>query len=182
MENEKKEVEETEELEEDFEDEGDDTTDWKAEAMKARGLAKRYKTKLAKSKEAPEPSREPVPKTKEDKKAFDYAEKAYLKASGIQSDEYEFVLEVIQATGKTLDEVLDAKYFQADLKERREAKASKDAIPRGGKRSEAGARDDIAYWSNKPFSEVPRELKREVLKAREKREADLNKFTDTPVG
>ena|SRR3990167_4095185 len=145
------------------------------------GIKKRQFTKLAKELgiELPKPQSEKPKEVK--KEGFDYAEKAYLKSSGIAPDEFDFVMEVMQSTGKSLDDVLEAKYFQADLKERREAKASKDAIPTGTKRSSGSAKDEISFWLNKPFSEVPQELKREVLKAREKKEFSKSQFTDRSV-
>jgi hypothetical protein len=174
------EVEELSELPEITEGE-EDLTDWKALALRNHGIAKRLKTKLAKASEAkPEPKVEPEP---EDKK-IDYAEKAYLKASGIEPDEMDFVYEVMASTGKSLDEVLEAKYFQAELKERRETKAVKEAIPTGGKRSGTAARDTVEYHLSKgtPIMEIEDvKLRREVLNTRLKSEENKQKFSPEPV-
>lgn len=163
----------------------EDLTDYRALAAKNAGIAQRYKTKLEKAKldRKVEAKVEKVLENKI-KDSFDYAEKAYLKSEGITKDEFPLVLEVMQSTGKSLDEVLEAKYFQADLKERREAKASKDAIPTGSKRSSAGTRDSVDYHiANKtPLLQIEdTELRRKVLNQRIKQETTRSKFTDHPV-
>lgn len=159
-----------------------DTTDWKAEAQKARGIAKRNATRLAKLKETKVEL--PAEKTlKTEKKGFDYAEKAFLRSNDIKAEEYDFVQEVMASTGKSLDEVLEAKYFQAELRERREAKASKEAIPNGSKRSTGSARDTVEYWIAK--GELPpydqRELRHKVVKAKTELSRSKAKFTDRPI-
>jgi len=181
-------VDETLDEEEIEEEHDDDATDWKAEAMKARGIAKRNATRLAKLKKAAETKIEtttpPAKKEKEEeRKGFDYAEKAYLRSSGIHADEYDLVLEVMQSTGKSLDEVLEAKYFQAELKERREVKATRDAVPSGSKRSSPASRDSVEYWIAKgelpPRDQV--ELRRKVLRAKENSEERKSQFSDNPI-
>ncbi len=179
------EVEEIDEIVEEKDEEGNDTTDWKSLALKNQGIAKRLKTKLEKAKDkAKEPPKEiddkPEPK---EKQGFDYAEKAFLTANGIKIDEYPLVEEVMKSTGKSLEEVLEAKYFQAELKEMRELKASKDAIPSGSKRSVTSARDTVDYWISKgelPPLDQP-ELRRKVVQEKTKRAERGNKFTDNPV-
>ena len=83
-----------------------------------------------------------------------------------------------------MDEVLEAKYFQSELKERREAKASKDAIPTGAKRSTSAPATQVDYWIGKgelpPADQV--DLRREVVKARMKIEGSKSNFTDRPIG
>lgn len=158
-----------------------DDTDWKAEAIKARGMFKRAQTKLIKATE----KKVDVSQDNADKKSgFDYSEKAFLKASGISSDEYGLVQEAMQNTGKSLDELLDSKWFQAELKEVRSEKASKEAIPSGTKRSGSSSRDSVDYWIAK--GELPptdqRELRRQVVNARIKAEKEKSQFTDKPVG
>jgi len=180
-------VEEIEETKDEFEN---DTTDWKALALKNQGIAKRYQTKLQKRNKADtEKAKADLEKEKqsqnkkEDKKDFDYAEKAYLKAMGIEKDEFPFVKEAMQSTGKSLDEILDSKYFQSELKEKREEKASQDAIPSGTKRSGGSARDSVEYWLAKgemPPEDQPK-LRREVVNARIAAEERKTKFTDRPV-
>lgn len=170
-----------------------DTTDWKAEALRARdiakrnaGIAKRNATRLEKWKKTAEMKVETVadPVKKETKQqGFDYGEKAFLRANGIVASEYGLVQEVMQSTGKSLDEVLEAKYFQAALKEMREEQAAKDAIPSGSKRSTSHARDTVEFWIQKgempPRDQV--ELRRKVVEERIKAEQNRSTFTDNPV-
>ncbi len=168
-----------------------DTTDWKAKAQeshdalkKAQGMAKRFQTKLKKLGDPkPAPASDPKPNATPEKKGFDYAEKAYLKSSGIDATEFDLVKEVMEATGKDIDGVLGSKYFQADLKERREAKASDGATPSGSKRAGNSTRDSVDYWIAKgelPPLDQP-DLRRKVVNAKIKAAKDSSHFTKTPV-
>jgi hypothetical protein len=114
------------------------------------------------------------------KQSFDRADKAFLKASGIKSDEYDIVLEAMQNTGKDLEAVLDSKWFQVALRDQRDAQAVKEAIPSGSKRTSSPARDQMDYWVDKPFSEVPKEMRSKVLQEKRAR-ANRSNFTDLPV-
>jgi hypothetical protein len=167
-----------------------DTTDWKAiakqnqEALtKMQGMTKRFQTKLKKLTEAPKPQPEAQKQNQPEKKGFDYAEKAYLKSSGINSDEFDFVKEVMDATGKPLDQVLEAKYFQTELKERRDVKATADATPSSTKRAGNSTRNDVDYWIAKgelPPADQP-ELRRKVVNAKIVVAKGKNQFSDDPV-
>lgn len=179
MENEEKKVDEETDEEESTEEtkseaeESNESTAWKEEAYKLRGQLKRTLTKLEKLKVEPASKKE----------GLDYAEKAYLKSSGINQDEFNLVLEASQNTGKSIDDVLGSKWFQALLGEHRESKAVANAIPEGSGRSSSSARDSVEYWVAKgelpPPSEV--DLRRKVVNAKLKKEKDRNKFADIPV-
>ena len=100
---------------------GQDTFDWKAETFKRHGMAKRYKTDLQKlktdfeeykTKHPDKPIEEPKP---QDKKDFDLAEKSYLLASGIKKEQIPLVLEEMQKSGKSIDEILESPYFKEKL-------------------------------------------------------------------
>jgi hypothetical protein len=172
-------------------DEGqEDTTDWKAKAKSWHGSATRYKNQASRFKQELDEERKKSTAlatnnngSSSDKKGFDYGQKAFLRANGITPDEYELVQEVMSATGKSLEDVVDSKYFQAELKERRDAKASKDAIPSGTKRSASASRDQVEYWLAK--GELPpageRELRQKVVNAKLKAEQSKSQFTDNPV-
>ena len=181
MDNETKQVDEA--VEETLTDESVEEVNWEAKAKEAIGRAKRAETQLKKFKDVATEEISPA-KPKEKKEGFDYAEKAYLKASGLNPDEFDFAHEVMVSTGKSLDEVLEAKYFQSELKERRETKATKDAIPTGTKRSASAPATQVDYWINK--GELPpadqSDLRREVVKARMKIEGSKSNFTDRPIG
>jgi hypothetical protein len=183
------EIEPVEEIEETKDEFDNDTTDWKALALKNQGIAKRYQTKLQKKQEADKLAAKEAEeaKTKEkqpqDKKDFDYAEKSYLLSNGIKKDEITFVWEEHQKTGKSIDEILESKYFQNELRDKRELAETEEAVPRGTKRTAGSTRDTVEYWQAKgelPPRSQP-ELRRAVLNARIKKEEAASKFTDTPV-
>jgi hypothetical protein len=159
------------------------TTDWEAEAKKARGIAQRLRTKLTKATEkkieAPAPSNN-APQNK----GFDYGQLAYLTANGItEESEIAYVEAAIKDSGKSLRDLLGTKWFQAELKEQRDAKASQDAVPSSTKRSTSTSRDSVEYWIAKGGLPPPemRELRTKVVNARIKIENDKSMFTDRPV-
>jgi hypothetical protein len=176
-----------EEPEEILDEGGTDTTDWKAETLKRHGIAKRYQTKNQKLKEEFEVYKTAHPDEKvgqpQDKKEFDLAEKSYLLANGIKKEEISFVFEEMKKTGKSMDEILDSKYFQQQLAEKRELAATEAAIPSGTNRGGNATRDKVDYWIAKdelpPADQV--ELRRKVVNAKIEREKSVSKFTDTPV-
>lgn len=118
---------------------------------------------------------------------FDYAQKAYLVANGIKGKkELELAQEFIKNTGKDLDDVIESKFFQSELKELREADASANAVPKGSKRSASSTKDSVDYWLAK--DELPEntpenmELRRQVVNARYKRETSGSKFASSTTG
>ncbi|MFA6897241.1 MAG: hypothetical protein WCQ96_03075 [Patescibacteria group bacterium] len=156
-------------------DNDSDTTDWKAEALRLKGINKRYETKLAKTKET---KTEVKPKSNESGE-MDYGQKAFLAANGVKgSDEITLVKDFMQNTGKSLDDVLDSKYFQSELKELRDEKATKAAMPTGKNRSGQVTSDSVEYWLAK--GELPpvdqRELRIKVVNARIAKEKNKGMF------
>lgn len=147
---------------------------YKIRAEKAEAESKKLKAKV-----------EVKPSKKLDKKeGFDYAELAYLEAKGYsKKKEQDYVAKVMEDTGKSLREVLDNKYFQAEIKEMREHADTAEATPKGTKRSTQTARDKVEYWLNKgemPPADQP-ELRREYVNARQKAETSGSKFAKHPV-
>lgn len=125
-------------------------------------------------------------KKSESKKSddLDYGQKAYLRAEGIKrGDEESLVMEYIKNTGKSLEDILDNKHFQNDLKDLRETIATSDAIPKGSKRSAQSSIDSVEYWIAK--GELPpadqMELRRKVVNAKIKAETQTNVFSPRPV-
>lgn len=116
---------------------------------------------------------------------FGLTEKAYLNSEGIKGpEEHKLAKEFMKNTGKSLDAVIESKYFQAELKELRENNKVADATPKGkNNRSGQSARDSVEYWIAKgelpPADQV--ELRRKVVNARIKSESSGNVFTNTPV-
>jgi hypothetical protein len=166
-----------------------DNTDWKAKAIEfetkyksENGLRRRLEKDLKQSSTKTGESETQTQATQQ--KGFDYAQKAYLKSSGINADEFDFVKEVMDATGKSdIDAVLDSKYFKAELKERRETKATAEAMP--GKTNRAGnqTRNDVDYWiaqGKLPPADQP-ELRRKVVNAKIAAEKARNQFTTNAV-
>ncbi|RLF07589.1 MAG: hypothetical protein DRJ64_02680 [Thermoprotei archaeon] len=167
-------------VEEDFNvDVDEDNTDWKAEAKKQEGIAKRNATKLAKLKEKAEAEPE-KPKPSE---GLDYGQKAFLIANGVKGEAENKLVAEYLSSGKTLDEIVDNKHFKNDLKDLREAKAVKDATPANSKRSATSTKSTVDYWLAK--GELPpadqQELRRDVVNAKIKKETAESKFTSNPV-
>lgn len=166
-----------EDIVEETNDNGEDTTDWKAIALKNEGIAKRLKTKLEKAKEAP------AQKGEEKKDTLDRMDKAILRMEKITApEEVDLIQSIMKETGKDLESVLASKFFQAELTEMRELAASKSATPEGTKRSGQAPRDSVEYWLAK--GELPKdnpELARKVVNAKLHKEATKNQFTDQAV-
>jgi len=119
---------------------------------------------------------------------LDYSQLAFLAAKGVEADdELELAREVIVESGKELKEVLKTNYFQARLKELRDAKAAQAAMPLSSGRGNAPARDSLDYALAKyeqkgelpPRDQV--ELRRKVINARLEKETNKNKFSSDPL-
>lgn len=177
------EVEETLDLPEVKEGE-EDTTDWKAEATKLRekAIRQRERTKILKEQlKANTPKAEAKAEPEKKSGELGYSELAYLRADGIKDKaEIALVKEVMEDTGKSLQDVIDSKYFQSALKEHRDAKASADAVPKGTKRSGQSASDSVDYWiakgENPPNTPENTQLRRDVVAARMKAQAESSPF------
>lgn len=141
-------------------------------AKKAETEAKELKEKLGSVKPA------------EKSNKLDYAQKAFILASGYKSDELSHFEEAIETTGKSLEDLIGSTWFQKEMAERREAKATADATPSGSPRgTQISARDTVEYWLAK--GELPpldqRKLREEYVNAKLRKVKDDNKFTDNPV-
>lgn len=179
-----------------MDDQGNDTTDWKAiaeqrqaDAIKNQGIAKRFKTKLEKSKEV-KATATPAPKSDAPKsEGFGYAEKAFLVANGVKgADEIGLVEKAMKSSGDTLEQVLENEFFQGKLKTLRDTKAAAVAVPTGPKRSGApGATDNVEYWSEKynsgtQLADIPDEWQIKVLNAKiAKEKSSGSNFSKNPI-
>lgn len=145
-------------------DESNDTTDWKAEALKYKAILDRNKNK---------------PEHKESSKksdGLDYAQKAYLKASGINSNEFDFVNEEMEKLGtKDLDILLDNPYFKSQLENRRELQTTQNATIKG-KSPNGVATNSVEYWLTKPIDEVPADMRIKVVNAKMAKENNKGMF------
>ena len=127
---------------------------------------------------------ETEPKAPKQSKSDDlgYGEKAYLRAEGIKTpEETKLVRDIMADSGKSLEAVLESKFFQGELKGLRDAKSAADGIPKGTKRgSDGNAIDDVNYWISK--DEMPenndanRELRLKIVNEKIRREKSGNVF------
>jgi len=149
----------------------EDNTDWQARARELEGRLKRAEKKLSRQSD---PNHSAPSKTGD----FDYAQKAYLVANGVKgNDEMKLVKEIMSNTGKSLDQVLDSKYFTAELNEMREIKKSQDAIPSNSKRTSQSSKDTVEYWLAKGELPEDRTLRSKVVKAKWKNSSSENPFS-----
>ena len=116
--------------------------------------------------------------------SLDYGQKAFLVAEGVKRGEETNLVEEFMETGKSLEEILDSRVFQAELKSLREDIKAKEATPSNSKRSTSTSRDKVEYWVNKgelpPIDQV--ELRRAVVDAKVKSETSGSNFTGNPTG
>lgn len=165
-ENEQKAVEVAEEVADIVEtkdESGTDTTDWKAEALKAQGIAKRLKTKADKLKleskvdAKVEKKLEAVKKTDE----LDYAQLAFHNSKSnslkIESEEeMDFLKSQMEETGKPLQSLLNSKFFQTEYAAFKQAKIVDGSVPNATGRSNQGAvSKSVEFWLAKGVDEFP---------------------------
>ena len=86
----------------------------------------------------------------------------------------------VDDSGKSLRETIESNYFQHTLKELRSVESTKKATPSGVKRTSGTEKTRVDYYLNKPISEVPADMKHEVVRTRMAREKNTNQFTDAP--
>jgi hypothetical protein len=138
--------------------------DWKAEALK-------YKAILDRNKNKPH-TKEPSKKSDE----LDYGAKAFLKSSGIENSEFDFVKTELQKSGlKDLESLLENPYFKAELENKRALDKTKNATIKG-KASNQVATDSVEFWLTKPIEEVPREMRYKVVQAKMKKDSSGGTF------
>lgn len=150
--------------------ETENSTDWEARARELEGRLKRAEKKLSRNDND-------SPKSPSKTGDFDYGQKAFLVANGVKSsDEMTLVKEIMKDTGKSLDQVLESKYFSKELEELREARKTSQAIPNSSKRSTNSSRDSVEYWVAKGELPEDRELRSKVVKAKWKNSSSVNPF------
>ena len=163
-------------------DEGNDTTDWKALALKNQGIAKRLQTKAEKAKLDAKVEKK-VEKVLEGKE-LDRLDKAILRVEKITSpEEIALVEAMMKESGKDVEGVLASKFFQSELASLREAQATKEATPTGSKRSGQSPRDEVDYWIAK--GELPpqdqQKLRMDVVARKREVAKSTKQFSDDPV-
>lgn len=132
----------------------EDEKDWKAEALKYKAILDRNKGKTF--------TKEPSKKSDE----VDYGVKAYLKTSGIDESEFDFVSSELKKSGlKEYDKLLSNPYFKSELENKRALLKTQNATIRG-KSPNGVATDSVEYWMSKDFKDVPANMKAKVVNAR----------------
>lgn len=138
------------------------------------------------AKEAETKLKSTPPKTEPEKKGtsttdtLGYDQKAFLFVQGIKDKEQiAIVQEAMKASGRSLEEVLENKFVQAELQAYLELKNTEDSLPKGGStRGSNPSRTSVDYWIAKgelpPADQV--ELRRKVVNERMKRETISSKF------
>lgn len=109
----------------------------------------------------------------------DLVEKTFLIANGIKTaDEIALARKIAKETGKDVESLLESTYFQTELKDFRDKKATDNATPTGNNRSNNSSVDTVEYWIAKgelpPKSEV--KLRQDVVNARIKKESSGGVF------
>lgn len=134
---------------------------WKAEALKNKAILDRNKKK---------------PEAKKETDGFGLEVKGYLKASGINSNEFDFVKEEMRKAGeKDVETFLDNPYFQNRLETHRENAKAAAATP-NSKRSGGVATGSAEYWAAKPIEDVPQDMRRAVVKLKRDKESSGGVF------
>lgn len=117
------------------------------------------------------------PSKKSDK--FDYGEKAFLIANGVKdADEIDLTRKLQKETGKDLDDLVGSTYYQSELKNFREGKATAGAVIGGAKRTANSSINTVEYWIAK--DEMPpasdQKLRQDYVNAKMKREQNKGTF------
>ena len=136
----------------------------KEQLNKANELANNYKIRAEKAEKGSKELTKATA-TKKESNELDYGQKAFLKASGFESSEFDFVQSELKESGLELDKLIENSYFKQKLQEQRELQATENANPTSGK-SANPATDTLEYWLSKPFNEVPKEWKSKVVNAK----------------
>ena len=169
------------ELESDLEKSQAELKESQDETTKFKRMAKQGKKKAEEVDDTPE--------TKPESSDLDFGQKAFLRSYEIKgADELELVTSWMKRTGDTLDVVVEDDIFTTRLEKLREAKASKDAVPKSTKRSAQTATDDVQRWTNKIKSGdarigdiEDRKTREKVLNAQLEQVKTDSTFTDNSV-
>lgn len=150
--------------------------------QKLYARAKDAETRVKQSKETNNSHQDKGAKKEDTPKEFDYGQKAFLIAKGIESEDAEsFLFKEVSETGKTLSQVLSFGYVQEKLTALKEQQNAEGAIPKAGERGGQGNRTSVDYWIQK--GELPpedqMELRRKVVNEKLKRSQNKERFGST---
>lgn len=136
-------VEDTVEI---VDDEGNDTTDWKAEALKAQGIAKRLKTKMEKSKSETKGETK-VEETKPEE--FGLLQKSFLRAAGItHPDDVALAKDLSKKWGVDVDALVDDEDFKLKLERQQTTRSNAEATSniKGSGQGSSQTKNSAEYW------------------------------------
>jgi len=173
----------------------DDSTDWETKAkelektnkdLESRAIRSEKKLGKLKSNLEDKPEKEEPKSTPEKESSkLDYGQLAFHNSLPdvvkIRKEDREFLKEQIEKSGKTQEEVLESKWFFEDLKVKQDAQSVKEATPSTTKRSTGTSKGKVDYWLNKPFGDVPDDMKQEVLNKQLEVQKQGSKFSKNPV-
>jgi hypothetical protein len=157
-----------------------ETTDWETKAKEMEADNAKLSRQLNRAKKKADAPAARQQKTNQSD-GLDYGQKAYLKTEGIESSEFDFVQDQMQESGLSLDSLLSNNYFKSELQTKRDAASVEAATPGNTRGAPEGATTKAEYWMDKDFSEVPPELKREVLNKKVEREKGAQHFSSQGV-
>lgn len=173
------------ELEIDLDDtEHEETRETRKETDEAR-LARLDRQASQLRKKLGVPTEKPAEKVTEEKKeGLDRIDKAILRAEKItNSDEIALVQDIMKETGKDIEDVLESRYFKAELKALRDENTAQDALPSNSKSSSQSNRNSVEYWVAKgemPPASEPK-LRQDYVNARIAKTKERSMFSDNPI-
>lgn len=162
----------------------EETQEKKPESIEARKARLERQLSQINKKLGNIPEKKVVEPVSEKKEGLDRIDKAILRAEKItDADEIALAQDIKRETGKDIEDVLESRYFKAELKAMREEKTAQDAIPSNSKRSMNSNRNSVEYWIAKgempPASET--KLRQDYVNAKISKSKMTNMFSDNPI-
>jgi hypothetical protein len=127
-----------------------DDTDWKAEAIKARRMASRYRNQAVKAKEVkvekPAESKPEAAIPSQEAGKLDQNALDYLDAKGItEQEDIDIIEAVAKRTGKTAGEALKDDYVVSKLSANKQKREVQNATPSSTRRSGQAQTDSVEH-------------------------------------
>lgn len=105
----------------------------------------------------------------------------------IETDaDVDYLRDTMAETGKSQEQVLNSKWFAAELKEQRKSQTIQEAVPYGNApRSNEPASNKVDYWVNKgqmpPNTPQNQQLRRDYVNKRTEIEKSASQFSQNPI-
>ena len=154
--------------------------DYKAEAEKWKGIAKRNETKLAKLQAKPaEAEQKQETKTEVKSNEPDYAKLAFLEQRGLTNpDDQKMVQDEAERLKMPLTDILGMDHIKSKLKSAKDQRDAESGMPKGKGRGSGKTQQNVDYWLAKGETPDDLELASKVIDARMHKEKQSNKFAD----